>query len=115
MVSQHLIDDALATLRAAWPDRDVCITTDHWHFRHRAEPNTYAAFYRITLLPGLSGMKCTQFTDDTLLGAVRKCLAALPNDLDDTAEYPVLPIKAPPEAEEVLASHGGRINVLIAN
>ena len=115
MVSQHLIDDALATLRAAWPDRDVCITTDHWHFRHRAEPNTYAAFYRITLLPGLSGMKCTQFTDDTLLGSVRRCLAALPEpdpSLDDTAEYPVLPIVAPPEAEEVLDEP---INVLIAN
>lgn len=112
MISQHLIDDALATVRAAWPDKSVCITTDHWHHNHIDEPHNYSARCHISLLPGLRGMKCTQFWDDTLLGAVRKCLAALPNDLDDTAELPCLPIVAPAEAVDVLAEP---VNVLIAN
>jgi hypothetical protein len=87
MVTQRLIDDALNTLEAAWPGRKFKVDHTTWHYA----VSDRAIHFEVSMLPGLNGKPCTIFYDITLAGAVAQCLAALPNDLDDTAEFEIEP------------------------
>lgn len=78
-------------IKAAGPGRSVCLTVQDWH--HVYEPGRTGADveYRVSVLPGVNGEKCSQWDGKSLAAVVADAVA-------DLTDPPALP--TPTELDE---------------
>lgn len=115
--------EAQATLRAAYPDKDICITVKVWYMRHKASKGFLPSF-QVSLLPGHDN-PCDQYDGMTLAIAVENALCGpiVDTETEDfvteaarvasSGDYPTMagdPPNGPPSALDVeraeMASRG---------
>jgi|SRR5882724_11223445 len=77
--------DAYSALRAAFPDRSICIQVDDWHYKE----GHGEVIFSVSILPGWNGSECTQSKGKTLESAVQLTLdwkPLMPNPVQVAAE-----------------------------